>query len=393
MNQKVKIKIAGVLCIISLTIYSPINIPILTTRVFAEASTYSLADKGELKSLDVQSSDGKSLELCNNYGGQEKSLTDDKNYYVVLDGKSDGVKIFAQTEEDYIIKVFESDRDFATPHDLGENIPIETGQTALYIRTYATEDGYKRAVDDEKVSNCAKTYKINIQKPPLTEDEDLGLDDLTLDSGRVPIKFDKDTLSYNIGVNWDQEDVEIKARPRDEKYTVKIQGYKADEDTKYKKDIHLQYGLNIIKIVVTDLEYRIRTYTLNITRGDSINYSSNNTNLDLGNTSNQNQLKSNQWVQESGYWKYYDSLGNVLKDSWYYDKSYDKNYYLKEDGTMALNWLNLNGEWYYLGQDGGMKTGWQYINGKYYYFGTNGIMLKNNIVDGYKLGDDGAWIK
>ena len=85
MNQKIKVRIAGSLCIISLSIYSPINIPILTTKVFAEASTYSLADKGELKSLDVQSSDGKSLELCNNYGGQEKSLTDDKSYYVVLD--------------------------------------------------------------------------------------------------------------------------------------------------------------------------------------------------------------------------------------------------------------------------------------------------------------------
>ncbi|OOM71284.1 cadherin-like beta sandwich domain-containing protein [Clostridium sp. BL-8] len=392
MNKRVKVRIAGILAIISLSIYAPTDISLLTTNAYAEAATYSLADNGELKSLDVQSTNGQSLELCNNYGGEEKSLTDDKNYYVVLDSNSDGVKISAETEGDYIVKVFESDRDFATPYDLGENIPIETGQTTLYIRTYATEDGFKRAVDDEEVSNCAKTYEINIQKESANENEDLGLDELTLDSGKVPINFDIDTINYNISVNNDEEEVEIKARPRSDKYTVKIQGYTADEDNKYRKDIHLQYGLNVVKIVVADLDYRIKTYTLNITRGSVAGQNASTSTSNTQNNSGSN-IKISQWVQVNGAWHYNDSTGNPLKNTWYYDRSYGKYYYLKEDGTMATQWVYLNGNWYYLGQDGGMKTGWQYINGKYYYLQSDGSMAKSTEISGYKLGDDGAWIK
>ncbi len=392
MNKRVKMRIAGALAIISLSIYSPTDFSLLTTKAYAEAATYSLADNGELRSLDVQSTDGQSLELCNNYGGQEKSLTDDKNYYVVLDGNSDGVKISAETEGDYIVKVFESDRDFATPYDLGENIPIETGQTTLYIRTYATEDGFKKAVDDEELSNCAKTYKINIQKESADENEDLGLDELTLDAGKVPINFNIDTINYNIPVNNDEEDVEIKATPRNDKYTVKIQGYIADEDNKYKKDIHLQYGLNVIKIVVTDLNYRIKTYTLNITRGNAAGQNT-STGESGAQTNAGSNLKTNQWVQVNGVWHYNDSTGNPLKNTWYYDRNYEKYYYLREDGTMATQWQYINGSWYYLGQDGGMKMGWQYINGKYYYLQSDGSMAKSTEINGYKLGDDGAWIK
>lgn len=391
MNKRVKIKIAGALALICLSVYSPTDFSLFTTKAYAEAETYSLADDGELKSLDVQSTDGQSLELCNNYGGEEKSLTDDKEYYVVLDGKSDGVKVFAQAEGDYIVKVFGSDRDFATPYDVGENMPLETGQTTLYIRTYATEDGFKRAVDDEDVNECAKTYEIKIEKSPADINEDLGLDELTLDSGNVPIKFDINTLTYNIPVNSDEEDVEIKARPRSDNYTVKIQGYIADEDNKYRKDIHLQYGLNVIKVVVMDLDYRIKTYTLNITRGNTIGSSSNTTST--ASTTTTAGYKTNQWIQENGSWMYYDSTGNLLKNSWYYDKNYGKSYYLKADGTMAVNWLYLNGKWYYLGQDGGMKTGWQYVNGKYYYLQADGSMAKDTQIEGYNLGDDGAWVK
>ena len=96
MNKKIKIILACLLSISCLSVFSPINFSLLTTKAYAEASTYSLADNGEFKSLDVQSTDGQSLELCNNYGGEEKSLTDDENYYVLLDGNNDGVKIFGE---------------------------------------------------------------------------------------------------------------------------------------------------------------------------------------------------------------------------------------------------------------------------------------------------------
>ena len=389
MNKKTKITLGYLLSISCLSVFSPVGFPIITTNAYAEVSTYSLADSGELKSLDVQSTDGESLELCDNYGSHKKVLTDDEHYYVVLNGNSDGVKIFADVEgKGYVAKVFESNRKYATAHNLGENISLLKGENILYLRTYTSEEAFENHVDDEDVTNCVKTYKIYISKSPAENNDDIGLDSLTLDSGKVPINFDIDTTTYNISVNEDQEDVEIKARPSSNKYSVSIDGFTADEDTKYKKDLHLKKGLNVIKVVVTGTDYSIRTYTLNITRG--------NTTTAINTTqtsSNSNNIKGNQWMQVDGAWKYYDSTGNPLKNKWYYDGSYGKNYYLKDDGTMATGWLNLSGNWYYLGQDGGMKTGWQLINGNWYYLDSQGIMAKNTTIGKYKLGSNGSWIK
>lgn len=395
MNKKIKIILACLLSISCLSVFSPANFSVFTTKAYAETSTtYSLADNGEFKSLDVQSTNGQSLELCDNYGGHKKSLTNDSNYYVLLDGKIDGVKIFGEVDgQDYVAKVFESDRKIATPHDLGENMSLQNGQSILYIRTYTSEDALKRAVDDEDITNCSKTYKIYINKSPANGADDVGLETLTLDSGRVPINFDRETLSYNISVDEDQEDVEIKARPEDNNYNVKINGFTADEDNKYKKDLHLQYGLNEIKIVVTDLEYRIRAYTLNITRVNAIK-----ANVSAGASTTQvnssgSVPKMNQWIDVNGVWQYNDATGTPIKNNWFYDKTYGKNYYLQADGNMATGWLNNNGKWYYLGTDGAMKTGWQLINGKWYCLDLQGVMAYDTTINGYKIDANGAWVK
>ena len=394
--KKIRIMIACLLSTSCLLTVLPVNFSLFTTKAYAEASTYSLADNGEFKSLDVQTTDGKSLELCDNYAGQIKNLTDNKDYYVLINEESDGIKIFGDVEgQDYVAKVFESDRDFATPHDMGENISIPDGQTILYVRTYASEEIFENKVKDQEITNCAKTYKIYINKSPKNGADDVCLEDLTLDSGKVPIKFDRDILSYNISVSEDQEDVEIKARPQSDNYTVKIGAFTVDKDNeKYKKDIHLQYGLNEIKIVLSDLNDRIRVYTLNITRGNiTKGNASNGVNTTQTNLSS-NSPKTNQWIQENGNWKYNDSIGNPLKNSWYYDRNYGKNYYLKDDETMATGWLSNNEKWYYLGADGAMKTGWQLVNGAWYYlYPQTGTMAYSTKIDGYELGSNGAWVK
>ncbi|MCE5221764.1 MAG: cadherin-like beta sandwich domain-containing protein [Clostridium sp.] len=390
MNKKTKIMLACLLTTSSLSVFSPINFSILTTKAYAEASTYSLADNGELKSLDVKTTNGDSLELCDDYGGYKKYLTDEKTYYLTLDGESDGVKIYGKVEgKDYVAKVFESDRKYATPHDMGENISLENGKTTLYIRTYTSKEALERAVDNEDITNCDKTYKLNINKSSANGADDIYLERLTLDSGNIRINFHMDTISYNISVDEDQEDIEIKAQPEDEDYTVKIAGFKVSDDDNYKKDLHLKEGLNVIKINVMDINDKIRTYTLNIIRGKA----SEGQSIIQSNVNENSNIKMNQWVQVNGKWQYNDSTGNVLKNCWYYDRNYNKTYYLKEDGTMAINWLYISGNWYYLGQDGGMKTGWQNINGEWYYLQSNGVMAKNTKINGYKLGNDGAWVK
>jgi hypothetical protein len=68
-------------------------------------------------------------------------------------------------------------------------------------------------------------------------------------------------------------------------------------------------------------------------------------------------------------------------------------YYLNATGTMATGWVNDKGTWYYLAGSGAMLTGWVNDNGTWYYLAGSGAMLSNTVVDGYKLGASGAWVK
>lgn len=127
------------------------------------------------------------------------------------------------------------------------------------------------------------------------------------------------------------------------------------------------------------------------------------------------------WVEESaGEWKYYDSEGYLLTDSW--KKQGDDWYYLDYDGNVALNqkvdeyyvdetgkrvtdtWLAEDNEdwsddapatyWYYYGKNGKMTTDkWMSIEGNWYYFDGEGHMMTGmqEIGDAtYYFGEDGA---
>ncbi|NOW87014.1 uncharacterized protein YjdB [Clostridium beijerinckii] len=73
-------------------------------------------------------------------------------------------------------------------------------------------------------------------------------------------------------------------------------------------------------------------------------------------------------------------------------------YYLDTNGYAKTGWIQDNGKWYYLNTAtdttrGRMKTGWiQDTDGTWYYLYSNGSMATNTLVDGYTLGNDGAWI-
>lgn len=57
----------------------------------------------------------------------------------------------------------------------------------------------------------------------------------------------------------------------------------------------------------------------------------------------------------------------------------------------SAEWRENNIGWWYK-ESNSWATGWRNIDGKWYYFDSNGYMLHNTVIDGYKLGDDGAWI-
>ena len=116
------------------------------------------------------------------------------------------------------------------------------------------------------------------------------------------------------------------------------------------------------------------------------------------------------WNQIDNKWYLMDSNGimqtgwKLVDNDWYYLNTRgdmetgwksvnSKWYYLNERGDMATGWKFINNKWYYLNENGDMATGWKLINNKWYYLNENGDMAYDTVINGYRLGSDGAWIK
>lgn len=94
----------------------------------------------------------------------------------------------------------------------------------------------------------------------------------------------------------------------------------------------------------------------------------------------------------TGWWYCYD-LENYkwYANEWQY-LSYEW-YYFKSDGyALSSQWMLWKNVWYYFDENCKMiHNKWLQINGKWYYFFDSGEMARNTTIDGYSLGDDGAW--
>lgn len=284
---------------------------------------------------------------------------------------------------------------------------------------------YKQSVELEKGNNTIiikvknkkdeqRTYTLNINREnsmnsKQTQD-DIYLDYVKVDNNTT-INIDKNKTIYDLNLSEITSQIDLRVEPESTKYKVKINDKVVEEMDNYTQTIVLKQGTNPINITLQDeANNKQRIYTLNINRGAATGISKSTDN----NLANNSSVKYNQWIQENNKWKYNDSLGNPLKNTWFHDKNTNKDYYLQADGTMATGWLsnnrywyyldysgarqygwlNNNGEWYYLDSMGIMKTGWiKDLTGKYYYLNSDGAMVKNKIIDGYKLGADGAWVK
>ena len=98
------------------------------------------------------------------------------------------------------------------------------------------------------------------------------------------------------------------------------------------------------------------------------------------------------WQLVNGTWYYMDPTTAIMKTGWLNDNG--TWYYLQSSGAMKTGWLLDGSTWYYLQANGAMKTGWlKDTDGRWYYLNANGSMAANTVVDGYKLGANGAWIR
>lgn len=473
MNKNIKRIIALTLAINAYGVITAITpgttFDVTTKPVYA--ASYSPSN-GELKSLSVKSTDGDTLDLRDGYNGNTVKLDDEKEYYVKLADDSEGIKINATVKgEDYVVRIFTSDKADAIGIKPGEEILLGKGNTTLYVRTYESLSAYRKAKDDEDdVRKCKEEYTINVKKTTESEYEDNTQDSIYLeniDLNKGDITFLKQRTTYDIKVASSVEEIRIEAPPENDNDRVRIDGSIVDSDDSYRKTVSLKNGKNEIKIKVTDDKDNQRTYTLNITRGSSsnnqddvylsnlslsegeIDFSDEDTSYDVnlsedtssvricaepedeeylvtingvevnsgddyekkislskgkntikvavedevndkkrtytlninrgqGSTNTDDATdtsdKKEGWVQTEAGWKYKDANGNILKNSWLFDKEVGVYCYLNGEGLRVTGWFKDKDKWYLLDNKGAMLTGWQYTGGKWYYLETSGAM-------------------
>lgn len=269
MNKNIKKIIAASIAAGTITAITPAHVTtIMTTPAYA--ASYK-ASTGELKDLKIESSKGDSLELRDDYDGDEVNLSKEKVYYAKLTGSSTGVIIDAEVKgEDYVVKIFTSSKDDAKGVKPGELIELEKGETTLYIRTYESERAYKNALRNKDVGGeCEEEYELNIKKTSGSSYEDDTQDEIFLDNislNKGDITFLKRKSTYDITVDSSVNEIKITAEPEDTSDRVRINGDLVDEDDKYRKTVSLKAGKNEVKIKITDNKDNQRVYTLNITR-------------------------------------------------------------------------------------------------------------------------------
>lgn len=434
MNKNIKRIISMSLAMGGISAVTPTaNINLFTTKAYASTS-----DADTLDSFELQDEDDDSIQLYED---------DDYETSIDNDEVEEGETYYAETSSDIVhiddidgadednVRIFKGSSE--TAYEVGDDISLSSPTTTLKVRIY--EDAYDDYDDyDEANDSDYNEYEIKVE---YTGDDEDGNNEDTLDSlelsdgddDAIDLYEDED---YEDEIDSDEveegktyyaktssDEVAIETDGPDDSYvkifkstsgsakgvdsgdsisvsgdktlTVRIYSEEPDSDITYEDDE------NVIGEYTIELEYDEDLDATSETEEDSsevtatTTQTTNNSTTTAAATTNvvNNNVLAEQWVQVNGKWQYNDSLGQALKNTWYYDRSLGKNYYLQADGTMATEWLSLSGKWYYLGADGAMKTGWQLVNGSWYYLDAQGVMAYNTIIAGYKLGASGAWIK
>ncbi|WP_297417404.1 cadherin-like beta sandwich domain-containing protein [Clostridium sp.] len=398
MHKKIKYIIAATLVIGTVSGFLPENNFILGS-IEAHAATYNSASNGELNSLTLTRSTGSEIQFGDTYGSDQSSLTENKDYYVDLTG-ADGLQISAGVQGNgYVVKQFTSGSKTEQGQDVGTYIKVDSTYADIYLRTYKSEAAYEEAYGNGDVTDCEATYILHVKKPVVISDEEAFAQHAYLSSiylSNGSIDFSKEQMSYNVNVNDNVEELLVRATPEDKDYSVSINDYSVDEDNNYEQTIKLDKGNNTIKIDVESDDEK-KTYTLNVYRGNaetSTNSSSQTSTSQSSSTAASSVGTFNSWQRIDGKWKYIDGTGEPLKNQWWFDKNTGKNYYLREDGTMATGWLNNNNNWYYFSTSGEMQTGWICLDKNWYYLNKSGVMqmgwLEDSTGNWYYLDNSGA---
>lgn len=408
MNKNIKHIIAATLIMSSFLTIAPVGMMTGSANgigiglVEANASTYKSAANGQLKSLSVYRGTGKETQLYSNLAfTKETELTSSTDYYIELKG-SDGVSIDAEAAgDDCVVKVFTSNDKDAQGYDPSEIgfIPIDSGNTKIYLRTYRSEEDYKDAWDDNDVKDCLKTYTLHIYKDDVSSDEEDDVEypyltSIYLSDGNI--NFSKNKTKYNVNVDEDVDKIIVRAKPDDDDDLVEINGDSVDEDGDYESTVKLDKGENNIEITVENDDETI-TYTLIINRGGTSEESDDVTSNNINTGSDSflyNSGKQNSWITDNEKLMYIDGTGQPLKNKWWFDIDSGTDYYFDEQGYAKTGWAQIDGKWYLFNNNGQMQKGWVSNDGKWYYLNAAGVMItgwyKDSTGKWYYLSEDGS---
>lgn len=95
------------------------------------------------------------------------------------------------------------------------------------------------------------------------------------------------------------------------------------------------------------------------------------------------------WLLDRGVWYYLTNSGAMQTGWLLYNNQW---YYLNHTGAMSTGWVYVNNRWYFINHLGVMQTGWYYVNNRWYYSYSDGSLAVNTFVEGYQVGQSGAWI-
>lgn len=400
--RKIIIKITGLTLITaSISAYIPI-----TTLPTANIIAYALSDDS-ISTLRLKSGEaGIGLYSSKNYKRENKVYQDDKVpelIYGRLTGKQSEFKIDSLETGAADTRVFiGASKQKLTSINDKISVASDSKET-VFIRIYDS----KKAADDEEI----KEYKLIIERDESEEDikyeeeEENQLDgavgnvyldriSLVNNGSKVDFVFDKNQTIYNLDVDENIGYLTVKAVPENDSDRVKVNSDTLDKkgDDKYKKDISLDKGRNVIKVSVIGDDYVKREYFLNINRGKSLVDNKEN-NAESKENSGDTAIETNNNKADTVLKNTFIPVSDTKNSD---TKSESGNWcYRNSDGSLAKGWKMIKNEWYYFDETGAMKTGWiKATDGNWYYMQQDtGAMAKNTTVNGYKIGIDGTWIK
>lgn len=370
MNKNLKRIVAMTLIIGAVSAVEPFTkINLLTVMAYASSDSNEVT---QLNSLRVETLNGSGIKLYydDSYESYNKVDSDyvksGHTYYARTSAST--IKLEQSGPDSKYIRVFKGTSSSTKGEEINNNISLSPGTNTITVRIYKEEpDKYLEYEDEAKVQS---SYIINIEYDPDGrgdgDDNGIYLKSLTVDDNDIKLSESQTSYTYSVSDNVDA--VSIKAKPEEDDYKVTIDGDDVDESDSFRKSVILENGENNVEIEIEDSNDDYKEYTLKINKG-KVTVPQTSTPV---NTIKQ-IAKINQWVPINGQWQYNDSTGNPIKSAWFFDKNY--------------------GKWYYLGTDGFMsKNCWILSGGKYYYLNVDGSMATNTIINGYKVGANGAWI-